>query len=106
MRVRKRYFVGETEWYTRTVLLPKREMARVVWEDREIQIDPSFHKLPPGKQEAFLRHELLHVVLGRPKGNKEHLIERISHGRIVDLGMRLDNLVHFGSDTFANRRTT
>lgn len=96
VRVRRQYTVKGKPWKTAWTTLPQKEIARVVWATRTIELDHSFRKQTPGWQEFILRHELLHVLLR----SSAHVHEKISHARLVELGMALDNLVHFGSDTF------
>jgi hypothetical protein len=100
VRVRRRYFIGEHEWYTEWKKLRKDEATRVNWQTRTIEIDPWLKKKSEGFQEYALRHELLHIILGN---RDTHTVEKIAHWRIVELGMRLDNLIHLGRDTFKGR---
>lgn len=96
MRFRRQYVIRGQVWRTVWKTLPKHEATRVRWASREIELDPWLRKQPRGMQEFLLRHELLHVVLR----SRKHVLEKISHGRVVEIGMALDNLIHFGADEF------
>ena len=99
VRVRKRYVIRGRAWTTVWTRLPKHEIARVRWATKTIELDPSLRTYPRGTQEFILRHEFLHIILRRA----HHSTPTMSHGRFVELGMALDNLIHFGKDTFDSR---
>jgi len=98
MRLRKRYFIKEQEWHTEWRPM-SRNAAKVDWVDRLIVLDPSLKlKGNMGELEFILRHELLHILRGRPKDHREHQIPSMTHANFVNLSMKLDRLVHQGFD--------